>query len=496
MIGNKVYAIFNKQAYADKVVPLYAVNGLVKTPLPQEVSFIDYPDSWYQYAFFETIDLSNLNSLDSESSTKIVLMGGSQNLFVSENNAYLSYTKYDYQPTWKFYEELLNPMPRELESKVWEIDNSPEYAGYSGWRKDLAKRNALENYLGNLTESEQTDFFNKVSEKQNSEQFVQAVQGIAMPGYQGSGGNEFTVIHKFSLGTPVKYEATGEVKGHVLNQFSMDESKGFFRIAVTTGEVWGENPTSKNHVFVLDDGMNVVGKLEDLAPGEKIYSARFLGNRAYLVTFKKVDPLFVIDLSDATNPRVLGKLKIPGYSDYLHPFDETHIIGIGKEAVESETGNFAWYQGIKIALFDVSDPTNPKEVSKYNIGDRGTDSYALQDHKAFLFNKEKQLLVVPILLAQIEKSKYANGEVPGNAYGDYTFQGAFVFNLNLENGFQLRGKISHANPEDLAKSGYYYGGESVKRSAYIENSLYTVSDKLVKASDLGTLQKVSEAKLG
>ncbi|NIP67558.1 hypothetical protein GWM83_02345, partial [Candidatus Bathyarchaeota archaeon] len=114
-----------------------------------------------------------------------------------------------------------------------------------------------------------------------------------------------------------------------------------------------------------------MGRLEDLAPGEKIYSARFMGDRGYLVTFRKVDPLFVLDLSQPTNPKVLGKLKIPGYSDYLHPYDENHIIGVGKETVAAEQGDFAWYQGVKISLFDVTDVEDPREIDKYEIGDRG-----------------------------------------------------------------------------------------------------------------------------
>ncbi|MDI6884716.1 MAG: beta-propeller domain-containing protein, partial [Hadesarchaea archaeon] len=165
---------------------------------------------------------------------------------------------------------------------------------------------------------------------------------------------ETTIIHKISIANgTIEYKSQGEVPGQVLNQFSMDEYQGYFRIATTTG--W----MGQNNVYVLDGNLDIVGRLEGLAPGESIYSARFIGSRAYLVTFKKVDPLFVIDLEDPKNPRALGELKIPGYSDYLHPYDETHLIGVGKDTVDM--GSFAWYQGIKIALFDVSDPENPRE---------------------------------------------------------------------------------------------------------------------------------------
>ena len=298
---------------------------------------------------------------------------------------------------------------------------------------------------------------------------------------------EKTTIHKISIADgAIEYKSSGEVPGHVLNQFSMDEYQGYFRIATTTGEVWGGG--AQNHVYVLDEDLNIAGRLEGIAPGERIYSARFMGDRVYLVTFKKVDPLFVIDLEDPNNPRVLGELKIPGYSDYLHPYDETHLIGVGKEAVDM--GSFAWYQGAKIALFDVSDPENPIEISKYVIGDRGTDSYALSDHKAFLFSRSKNLLVIPILLAEINEEQYPGG-VPPNAHGEYTWQGAYVFDISLADGLVLKGGITHSENDAQLGWGWYYSSRSVKRSLYIDNLLYTISDELVKINNLEDLSEVN-----
>ena len=223
-----------------------------------------------------------------------------------------------------------------------------------------------------------------------------------------------------------------------------------------------------------------------------------MGKKAYLVTFKKVDPLFVLDMANPKNPKVLGKLKIPGYSDYLHPFDETHIIGVGKETIEAAKGDFAWYQGLKMAIFDVSDVSNPKEMHKVVIGDRGTDSYALRDHKAFLFDKEKELLVLPILLAEIpeEQTRPLEGNQQWPSYGEPVFQGAFVFKVSLGEGFVERGRITHITPEDELKRGYYYGSEySVKRSLFIENVLYTLSERMLKANALDTLEGLKEFSL-
>lgn len=313
--------------------------------------------------------------------------------------------------------------------------------------------------------------------------------------------DEKTLIVKYDLeGGKIRSAGTGSVKGHILNQFSMDEFNGYFRIATTIGEVWNTEHPSKNNIYVLDSGLNVVGSLEDLAPGEKIYSSRFMAGRCYLVTFKKVDPLFVLDLSDPRNPRMLGKLKIPGYSDYLHPYDQTHIIGVGKDATDAsevETSarklDFAWYQGVKMAMFDVSDVENPKELYKVTIGDRGTDSPVLTDHKAFLFDQDKGLLVLPVTVAEIKGERTSPTQ-----QGDFVFQGAYVYHLDLINGFQLRGKVTQYDNDSIyQKSGYYfYGDRSITRSLYIDNVLYTVSNSRLQLNDLSTLEKIKAIDLG
>jgi inhibitor of cysteine peptidase len=311
---------------------------------------------------------------------------------------------------------------------------------------------------------------------------------------------ETTIVHKFYLdGMDIGYVGNAEVPGHVLNQFSMDEHEGNFRIAMTQGRLTRDgSSTTSNNIYIYDEDMDLIGSLLDLAPGESIYSARFLGDRGYLVTFKKIDPFFVIDLSDPTNPEVLGKLKIPGYSDYLHPYDENHIIGIGKDTLEAaeERGDFVWYQGVKMALFDVTDVSNPIEVSKVNIGDRGTDSEVLRDHKAFLFDREKNLLVLPILLAEIKGDPE---DLPDWSYGDYVYQGAYVYSLTPEDGFELKGRITHYDDEDVfEKSGYYfYGyGYNVRRSLYIGDYLYTLSDYKLKANRLADLEELVSLTFG
>ncbi len=311
------------------------------------------------------------------------------------------------------------------------------------------------------------------------------------------GGWETTTVYKLRVDQgEIQFVAEGSVPGRVLNQFAMDERGDYFRIATTSGYVSRNGGGTSNNLYVLNSTLGVAGKLEGLAPGEDIYSARFMGERCYLVTFKKVDPLFVIDLSDPQNPKVLGKLKIPGYSDYLHPYDENTLIGIGKETVEAEEGNFAWYQGVKISLFDVSDVSDPKELAKYEIGDRGTDSPALYDHKAFLFSLSRNLLVIPVLEAEIDDSDYGS-QVPDNAYGDYVYQGAYVFDISREEGIQLRGRVTHIeDSQAFLKSGYWFESDlSVERSLYIEDTLYTISGGMIKMNGLDDLSEVGRVEI-
>jgi len=301
---------------------------------------------------------------------------------------------------------------------------------------------------------------------------------------------EKTVIHKIAINSgSLEYKTFGEVTGQVLNQFSMDEQNGFFRIATTKNRTWSQftdsgQQDSYNNLYVLDENLKPAGKLEGLAPGERIYSARFMQNRAYMVTFKQTDPLFVIDLADPNNPKVLGQLKIPGFSNYLHPYDDHKLIGLGKETTENEWGGVTT-KGIKLSLFDVADVANPKEIDKYVLGDSGSDSIALSDHKAFLFSKEKNLLVIP---ASIMEAK------DNNSYGQFVFSGAVVFKVD-DNGFTLKGKIDHsdggiASNESETWGGIRYYDNTVERSLFINDVLYTFSPKYLKMNNMDNLDLI------
>jgi uncharacterized secreted protein with C-terminal beta-propeller domain len=311
------------------------------------------------------------------------------------------------------------------------------------------------------------------------------------------GDYDKTVLHRIHIENgEISIAADGEVTGYVLNQFSMDEYEGYFRIATTSQMTsFPEKPSPilhlQNNVYILNMDLDIVGKLENIAPGENIHSARFMGDICYLVTFRKVDPLFVINLSDPHNPEILGELEITGYSDYLHVYDGSHVIGVGKETVGAEEGDFSWYQGVKISLFDVTDVTEPIELAKYEIGNRGTDSPVLRDHKAFLFDKEKNILVIPVSVAEIDESQYPNG-VPPYAYGEIVWQGAYVFtiSLTLEEKIMLRGNITHVENGDVHNNSYH-----ITRTLYMGEVLYTISESKIKMNSLLDLSEINELDL-
>jgi uncharacterized secreted protein with C-terminal beta-propeller domain len=289
---------------------------------------------------------------------------------------------------------------------------------------------------------------------------------------------DYTSIYRVRVnGSELAFEAKGSVLGHVLNQYSMDEYNGYFRLATTSQK----NQTQQNNVYVLNMDLNITGKLENLAKDERIYSARFMGDKCYLVTFRQIDPFFVLDMSKPAEPKVAGELKIPGYSSYLHPYDENHVIGLGKEN-----------SNVKLSLFDVSNVNNPTEVAKYIVEGDYTNSEALHEPKAFLFDKEKELLVIPI-------SRTNYGVIDDTKGGESTamqggfWEGAYIFK-STATGFTLRGNITHQENTSSQYYGYDYNMQ-VQRALYIDNTLYTVSNGKVLLNNLDALTPIAAVNL-
>ena len=311
----------------------------------------------------------------------------------------------------------------------------------------------------------------------------------------------YTYIYKFNLleDGSIQYDKKAKEKGQTINQFSIDEYEENLRVALYNNE--------GSRIVIFNNEMEKIGETEKLAEGEKMYSSRFLGNKAYLVTYKTVDPLFVVDLSNPEKPQVLGELKIPGYSTYLHPYDENHLIGIGMQTEEKiyrdssgrVTSTAAVITGMKMALFDVTDVNNPIQISDTIIGDSRTTSAILTNHKALLFSKEKQLLAIPVNNYtedfEIESSsdEYESMVKSYTNYKkQYVSEGYFVYNINLTDGFRLKGTITH----EKTKSKYsYYNASRLLRGLYIDDNLYTVSEDYIKVNRLDDLQEISQLKI-
>jgi uncharacterized secreted protein with C-terminal beta-propeller domain len=255
-----------------------------------------------------------------------------------------------------------------------------------------------------------------------------------------------TVLHQFVIDKEsVVFKRVGKVEGHTLNQFSMDEYKGYVRIATTN--------TQGNHVYVLNEKLKQVGSIEQLAVGEQMKSVRFMGDKGYVVTFEQIDPLFTLDLHDPKKPTVKGELKIPGYSSYLHPYGDHKLIGFGVD------------NGVKLSLFDIENMNYPIEEFSQVIGDSDTTSRVLNDHRAFFFSKEDQL--IGFKLSNVDDRSYY-----------------VLVKVNEEKGFQIKRAIEISEDE-----------EENPRAFYIGKNIYVVTEENIYVYDRKTLEKKSSEKL-
>lgn len=283
-----------------------------------------------------------------------------------------------------------------------------------------------------------------------------------------------TDIHKFDISDPraTQYLATGTVEGFLLSQFAMDEYDGHLRVASTTSPSWwGSGFESESLVTVLDDSgqgkLVEIGSVDGLGETEQIYSVRFMGEKAYVVTFRQTDPLYTIDLSDPTNPIVAGELKILGYSAYLHPVSADLILGIGQDA--NDDGRV---QGTQVSLFDVSDPANPTRIDQITLSE-GSNSQVEYDHHAFLYWDPTDLAMIPVQQYWWEDDK------------EGVFFGAVGFKVETDGLTELR-RFSHPGGDS---SEWDYRAQ-IMRSIVVGEHLFTISAKGIMTSDLATLDEI------
>ncbi len=236
--------------------------------------------------------------------------------------------------------------------------------------------------------------------------------------------------------------ATGSIPGHLLNQFSLDEYNGNLRAAVTIGDQWSTPGGTRNDVYVLRPDLTIAGSITDLGLTERIYAARFIGDKGYLVTFRQIDPFYVLDLSNPTAPKRVGELKIPGYSAYLEPLSENMILGVGRDG-----------SNVKLSIFDVSNPANPVEKAHYSLAESWTEVEG--NHRAFLKDAKHEVFFIPA----------------GNGGHVFSYAGGAI---------TLKASVK---------------GFGVKRAVFIEDNLYVIGDANITVLDEKTWQEVKKLDL-
>jgi len=388
-------------------------------PLPIDVTFLAI--------------VLNPDSGQIEKKISFVGSSGQSVLYMSENSLYLTFTYYE--SIVKFFANFLKEKANDL-FPSWLIEKIEKLDSYdiSDQAKITELGLILEKYQRSLDDDERLKLENEM-ENRMADYYKEKMRELEKSG-----------IVKINL-EKLEIENVGNVPGYPLNQFALDEYQGNLRIAVTVGERFGwfgfgGNQSSANDIYILDKNLNILGSVKNLGLTERIYSARFIEDKGYLVTFRQTDPFYVLDLSNPQKPELKGELKIPGYSSYLHPITKDKILGIGKED---------WQ--VKISLFDVQNPKDPREAEKYILKESWSD--ILNTHHAFLLDKKHQIFFLP-----------------GSS-------GGYIFSYKND-------KLS------MTKA---VSGISAKRAIYLNDYLYIVGDnKIVVLNELNW-EKIKELEI-
>lgn len=375
LYNDKIYLVVRTRVSSSRPCPIEILSDS-EAPL-REPMIVRCTDI-YHPAIYVPVDVAYtalMIEVDSGEVVKKISFVGSADssvVYMSENALYATYSYYgDFiKFMYNFYSQKCEDIiPETVRAKLaklmgYDISSAAKYTEFGV---------IMEDFYNGLDNDERMRVENELSNR--------------MDDYYGEHSRELekTGIVKIGLAN-FEVASTGEVPGKPLNQFSLDEYQTHLRVAVTIGSNrWGlfwELGESANDVYVLGSDLKVKGSVKDLGLGERIYSARFIGDKGYLVTFKQIDPFFVLDLSDPTKPQVKGELKIPGYSSYLHPITNDKILGIGKEGSR-----------VKISLFDVQNPAEPTEASKYTLDEYWSD--ILNTHHAFLLDTKHNVFFLP-----------------------------------------------------------------------------------------------------
>ncbi|MBW9222771.1 beta-propeller domain-containing protein [Methanothermococcus sp. SCGC AD-155-C09] len=381
--------------------------------------------------FDVTYIISSIEVEDGNINNTLAIVGSyNTEVYMSENNIYLAYYLQSNRDKlfMNFIKENLNKyFPEDRINLIKNILNSPYFSDEA---KYMEVMRVLNNYLRTLPREESLNLMNTINK--DYEYYIEENwEDLEKTGIVGIDLDSFEV-------------KSGSVPGRLINRYSMDEYNNYLRVATTIGNYWEYRDKSTNNIYILDDNLEIVGKLTGIAKGERIYATRFMGNIAYMITYRETDPLFVINLTDPSNPEILGKLKIPGYSTYLHPIGDNKLIGIGKD----DDGK------LKVSLFDVENVSNPLEIDKYILPEYW--SPALYNPHAFLWDKDNRILIIP-----------------ANNHG-------YVFKIE-NNKITLKMDDKHKT--------------RVLRSLYINNYLYILSDNEIHIINMDNWELINKIEL-
>ena len=377
-----------------------------------------------------------LDPISGEIEKKITFVGsfGQSVVYMSNKALYITYSYSE--SIFEFFlsflkEEIDDLFPEEVREKIKKLE------GYdiSQQAKITEMFTILRKYLNSLSDEEQLRLENEL-ENQMSSYYQRKKRELEKSGILKIDLEEFQI------------SATANIPGHPLNQFALDEYQENLRMAVTLGNTFfwfgylQLTSESANDVYILDKDLKIIGSVKDLGLTERIYSARFIEDKGYLVTFRETDPFYVLDLNDPKNPKLKGELKIPGYSSYLHPIEKDKILGIGKEG---------WK--VKVSLFDVSNPENPKELDKYILDESWSD--ILKTHHAFLLDQKHEIFFLP-----------------GS-------RGGYIFSYK----------------DDKLKLMKAVGKIFAKRAIYLDDYLYIIADEKIVVLDERSWEKIKELEI-
>ncbi len=434
MIGDVLYLISESPINSNTTQPT-----IIDTKSDKILSKADFTffESTVEHEKLNTVTAIDITNLEANSESFVI--GQSDTIYVSQDSIYYTNSKSTKSLILSnvdfglIIEHLIDRLDTYHMSEIYRLEQQQQQQQINHTDTDTIKDQMIQYLLNNV------------------EPDIPTLTAIFDPNASGKKIPFGSIIHKISIDqTNIEYSATGKVPGTIPNEFAVDQDKEYLRVATSSSGISGQ---LQSNVYVLDESLNIVGLLEGIAPGETLHSTRFSGDWLYLVTFRQVDPFFVVDVS-GTQPKILGELKIPGFSQYLQNYDEDHIVGIGRATTTNEWGGAA-LGGVKISMFDVTDFENPVETSNITIGDAGTSTLSTVEHKAVLIDKKKGLITVPVVFGQ-KLIFYA-----------YTVDEDF----NLEEHSQIPHEMDANHPDRI-------------RSFYIGDALYTVTPKLIKANSI------------